>query len=63
MPDRRSCLHLACLAPLLSFPDIAFGMPSAPVSDESAIADMIKAWCDDDKNKKHLEFSKAGVKG
>jgi uncharacterized protein (TIGR02594 family) len=63
MPDRRSCLHLACLAPLLSLSDIAFGMPSAPVSDESAIADMINAWCRDKKNKKHFEFSKPGTKG
>lgn len=63
MPDRRSCLHLACLAPLLSFPDIVLGMPSAPVNEESAIAEMIKAWRDDKKNKKHLEFSKPRTMG
>lgn len=63
MSDRRSCLRLACFAPLLTLPELALGAPPSSGGDEAAIDQMIRSWRDEPEHKKYFVFEKPGTKG
>jgi len=63
MSDRRSYLRLACLSPLLAWPELALGAPLHKGADEAAIDRMIRSWRDEPKHEKYFVFDKPSTRG
>ena len=63
MPDRRSCLRIACFAPFLSLPQTTLGAPEEGANAEADFAKLIMGWRDDPANSAHLNKCMPGTKG